>query len=149
MLHTNCHELRYVENQLRTAYSKKGLICQIKERETIKNEEKLRDHYDSLKMIEAGNNEKRAEEERKVRKNELNLEYKKALIEQNQEMKERRELSSMNSPIDDPIDDLTENNHRKIPELKKNYSLKEMEEFVKMKKELNESKRREENKLDE
>lgn len=121
-------------------------MCQIKERETIRNEEKLRDYYDSIKLIEAGNNERRAEEEQQFRKNELKLEYKKALIEQNQEMKERLELSPMSGPIDF---DLTENNHRKIPNLKTNYSLEEMEEFIKNKKELDESKRREENKLDE
>lgn len=146
LLHKNCHELRHVENQLQTAYAKKDLRRQIKEKETIRNEEKLRDYYDSLKMIEAGNNEKRAEEEKQVHENELKLEYKKAILEQKQEMKERQKLSSVSDPTDL---DQEEINHRITSDLKKKCFQEEIEEFIRIKKELNENKRREENKIDE
>lgn len=101
LLQNNSHELRNIEKQLRTAYAKKDLLCQIKEKEALKKEEKVRVYYDDLKMIENRNYENEEERKLQTRQNELKLDYKKAITEQMQEnAAEKRRLSSLkNDPF--------------------------------------------------
>lgn len=71
-------------------------MCQIKEKEALKKEEKVKVYYDDLKMIESRNYENEEERKLQTRQNELKLDYKKAITEQMQEnAAEKRRLSSL------------------------------------------------------
>ncbi|CAI6372646.1 unnamed protein product [Macrosiphum euphorbiae] len=143
LLQNNSHELRHVEKQLRTVYAKKDLMCQIKENEALKKEEKARVYYDDLRMIESRNDENKEEIEQQTLKNELNLDYKKAITEQIQEniIKKQRELSLKNNPI--VIFEATGNSEAQKNNVKTNCSQKELELFTKMKNDRKEIERKE------
>lgn len=146
LFHQNSHELRSIEQQLRTAYAKKELISQIKEREAIKKEEKVREYNNDLKIIEAGNNENEIEKKDRERRNELMLEYKNAILEQIREVTEKRRNSSPDRPMDF---DFTKNGHRQGRKMINHDEFrKEMEDLVKKKIELKEKERQEADKVD-
>lgn len=143
LLQNNSNELRHIEKQLRTAYAKKDLLCQIKEKEAIKKEDKVRVYYDDLKMIETRNYENEEEKELQTRQKELKLDYKKAITEQIQEnAAEKRRVSSLkNHPF--VFYQATGSSEVKKYNVKTSCSQKELEVFKKMENELKEIERKE------
>lgn len=143
LLQNNSHELRHVENQLRTAYVKKYLMCQIKEKEALKREEKVRVYYDDLRMIKSINDEKKEEIELQTQQNKLKLDHKKAITEQIQEntTEKQRQLLTKNRPFvcfeETGCSKAQKNN------AKTNFSQKELELFTKMKNDQKEIERKE------
>ncbi|CAH1724840.1 unnamed protein product [Aphis gossypii] len=138
LLQNNSHELRHIEKQLRTAYAKKDLLCQIKEKEALKKEEKVKVYYDDLKMIESRNYENEEESKLQTRQNELKLDYKKAITEQMQEnASEKRRLSSLKN---DPFVFYEATGSREVHKNKitNSGSQKELELFKKVENELKE-----------
>lgn len=133
LLQNNSHELRHVEKQLRTAYAKKDLMCQIKEKEALKKEEKVRVYYDDLRMIESRNDEYKEEIDQQTRQNELKLDYKKAITEQIQENITKKQRVSLlkNNPF--VIFEATGNSEVQKNNVKTNCSQKDLELFTKMK----------------
>lgn len=141
LLRNNSHELRCVERQLRTAYGKKELISQIKEKEAMKKEEKVREYNNDLKIIEADNNAKKAEIELQTRKNELKLEYKKAISDQLQNIAEKRQKISSPYP-------LVEFGHPVKDNLKTNCFKFDIDEFKRINSQLKDKERELSNKTD-
>lgn len=133
---------------MRSAYAKKELTCQIEEKKVAKQEEKVKNYFDDLKLIEAGDNELKTEAEKEIQKNKLVLEHKRALEEQIRETKDRRESSP---PTSGPEDfspsgyDCERTKHR----VKGNYTREEIEEWIKIKNDLKENERREADEMDE
>jgi len=121
-------------------------MCQIKEKEALKKEEKVRVYYDDLKMIETRNEEDKKEKELQTRQNELKLDYKKAITEQMQEntTKKQQVLLQKNRPF--VFFEATGSSEVQKNNVKKNYPQKELEEYRKMKSELNEIERKESDK---
>lgn len=119
---------------------KKDLICQIREKEALKKEEKVRVYYDDLKIIEASNDKNKIERELQTRQHELKLAYKKAITEQIQENStEKRRVSSLkHRPF--VFFDATGSGEKIV---KTNFSQKEIEEFKKLNNELKELERKE------
>lgn len=122
-------------------------MCQIEEKKVARQEEKVKDYFDGLKLIEAGNKELKTEAEQAVQKNELVLEHIRALEEQIRETKDRRESSP---PTSDPVDfgPSGYNRERTKHRVKGNYTREEIEEWIKIKNELKENERREANEMD-
>jgi hypothetical protein len=147
LLQNNSYELRHIEKQLRTAYAKKDLLCQIKEKEAIKKEEKVRVYYDDLKMIETRNYENEEEKELQTRQKELKLDYKKAITEQIQEnAAEKRRVSSLMSSLKNHpfvFYQATGSSKVKKCNVKTSCSHKELEVFKKMENEQKEIERKE------
>lgn len=144
LLRENSHELRSVEQQLRRAYLKKELISQIQEKKAIKKEEKVKEYYDDLKLIETYNDKNREEIEERIRKKNLALEYKKGVTEQIKEIVERRRNLSPQRAMDY---DITGNDRRPKIEKNKNCLRSEMDDFMKIKADLKENERKEVDKL--
>lgn len=146
LLQNNSHDYRHAEKQFQTANAKNVLMCQIKEKEALKKEEKVRVYYDDLKMIETRNEEDKKEKELQTRQNELKLDYKKAITEQMQEntTKKQQVLLQKNRPI--VFFDATGSSKVQKNNVKNNCPQKELEEYRKMKSELNEIERKESNK---
>ncbi|XP_025194177.1 meiosis-specific nuclear structural protein 1-like [Melanaphis sacchari] len=143
LLQNNSYELRHTEKQLRTAYAKKDLLSQIKEKEALIKEEKVRIYNDDLKIIETRNYENEEEIELQTRQNKLKLDYKKAIIEQIQEnAAEKQRMSSLkNQPF--TFYEATGNSGVKKCNVKTNCSQKQLEVFEKMENELKEIERNE------
>lgn len=136
MLQNNSHELRCVEKQLRSAYGKKELLTQIKEKEVIKKEEKDREYYNDLKMNEIDNNAKKIEMESKIKNNALKLEYKNAFTQQLQEIdKKRREIFATRPPLEF-------GNRFKDKNNKSNLSKNDIDQFIKIKNQLKDDERK-------
>ncbi|XP_050433227.1 uncharacterized protein LOC126841046 [Adelges cooleyi] len=125
----NCHELRHMEKQLRTAYAKKEIMAQIKEKEAAKKEAKVRDYYDDLKMIEANEKEKLADEKSREKRLEQRARYKKAIVKQWGEAIDRKNPQPY-CPMDCwPL----EKNDSKDKLMKMNRLKQDMNECVRMK----------------
>lgn len=116
------------------------MLCQIKEKELLKKEEKVREYNDDLKMIEAEKIGEEVKAKLQARKNELNLEYKKAVAEQIRENAEnQRDL-----PPDRPMDfEFTKNSHEQKNKIKTDCIREELNELIKIKNELKENERKE------
>lgn len=143
LLQNNSHELRHVENQLRTAYVKKDLMCQIKEKEALKREEKVRVYYDDLRMIKSINDEKKEEIELQTQQNKLRSDHKKAITEQIQEntAEKQRRLLIKNRPF--VCFEATGCSKAQKNNVKTNFSQKELELITKMKNDQKEIERKE------
>lgn len=149
MLYINCHELRHVEKQLRTAYAQKELLCQIKENEALKKEEKVREYYEDLEMIESGKTDTVTEIKRIARENEFKSKYKMAIEEQMQEMNERRRRETSSPQLGcSVVFEPTENSRKLKQDLEINRCEQETEELKKIRNELKEREREEDNKMD-
>ncbi|XP_001944194.2 meiosis-specific nuclear structural protein 1-like [Acyrthosiphon pisum] len=143
LLQNNSQELRHVEKQLRTAYAKKDLMCQIKEKEALKKEEKVRVYYDDLRLIESRNDENKEEIEQHTRQNELKLDYKNAITEQIQEnINEKQRVSlQKNNPF--VIFEATGSSAVQKNNVKTNCFQRDLELFTKIKNDLKEIERKE------
>ncbi|XP_050520599.1 meiosis-specific nuclear structural protein 1-like [Daktulosphaira vitifoliae] len=141
----NCHELRHLEKQIRTAYAKKELLAQIKEKEAKKIEAKVQDYYDDLKIIEVNEIEKRMEKELSVKQHESKLIYKKQLEKQwadTMNEKNAQKAIQMHCPLNFGNSE-TNSKEDKILQMK-NFK-KEIDECVRLK---NEFKEYEQNQID-
>jgi len=118
-------------------------LCKIRESEAKKKEEKVRVYYDDMRMIESRNYEYKEEIEQTTRRNELKLDYKKAITEQIQEniTKKQRESLLKNNPF--VIFEATGSSEPQKNNVKTNCSRKNMELFTKMKNDLKEIERKE------
>jgi len=127
----------------------KELLCQIKENEALKKEEKVREYYEDLKMIESGKSDTATEIKRIARENEFKSEYKMAIEKQMQEMNERRRRETAPPQLGcSVVFEPTENCRKLKQDLKINRSEKETEELKKIRNELKEREREEDNKMD-
>lgn len=140
------HELRRYEKQIQTAYLKKELMCQIKEKEALKKEQKVREYYDDLKRIEIGDYGIKYEIEEQAQKKESKFEYNQAIIEQIEENTAKKQLLRSQNRLNnsEPII----NCHSQNKGLKSNFSKREMEELIQIKNDLKEKERKEADKMD-
>lgn len=108
----------------------------------MKKEEKVRNYYTDLKMLEASKNWFKSEAELQNRKNQMNLDYKNALLDQIKEGTEKQLKLSPIIPTEDQPIDPRENCLKQKNELVECYR-KEIEEFTKIKNERKDNERKE------
>lgn len=139
-------ELRRYEKQIQTAYLKKELTCQIKEKEAMKNEQKVKEYYDDLERMKIGDYGIKHEIEEQSQKNKLKFEYNNAILEQIQKNTEKQQsFKSQNRYTNiEP----TNNCYSQNKVLKTNCSKIEMDELVKIKNDLKKKEHEEAKKLD-
>lgn len=115
----------------------------------MKKEEKVREYYDDLKMIESGKTDTATEIKRIAQENEFKSEYKMAIEEQMQEMNERRRRETLPTQLScSVVFEPTENRRKLNQDLKINRWEKETEELKKIRNELKEREHEEDNKMD-
>ncbi|VVC25088.1 Reverse transcriptase domain [Cinara cedri] len=147
LIRNNCLELRCAEKHIRTAEATKIIQNQIKEKEAIKKEEKARNYYSDLKIIEASKNLDKSETELQNRKKQMKLEYKNAILEQIRERAEKLLNISPRTPT--AVDSINpkENGLKQRKALAKVFR-KENDELIQIKNERQENERKETEKQD-
>lgn len=140
-------ELRCAEKQIRTADATKILINQIQEKEALKKENKVRNYYTDLKIIEASKSWDKSETESQDRKKQMMLDYKNAILEQIRENNEKLPELPLKTPTAFDFIDPKENCVNKKNELAETFR-KEIDELIKIKNERKENERKEIEKQD-
>lgn len=121
-------------------------MCQIKEKELLNKEEKVKEYNNDLKMIKDKKVGEEVEAKLQAQKKELKLEYKKAITAQIQENAE----SKRNLQPDRPMNfEFTGNSREQKTKIKTECIRDELDKFIKIKNDLKENERKESDKTNE